>query len=201
MTNNKRFVIQKKNEKRISELFGIPKKSGIYLFYRINEDKEKCVYVGLAKNLLQRTAGHLSGKKTHIDKSLMVHGLFSQSNLDGWKIKVLEYCPIELLDVRERYYIDFYNNNEYKIYNVCGGGQIDKAKNIAERHEVKLKTYKNGKNKGYIQAKNEIREFFNKYLDYSIKGVSNKIKERKLGQFKEWLENDYRETDDTKSED
>jgi hypothetical protein len=40
---------------------------------------------------------------------------------------------------------------------------------------------------GRKNAVREVKVFFDKYLDYSVKGVSNKIKERKYNEFKEWL--------------
>ena len=70
------LAIQRANEERIKKISPIINhESGIYLFYRNNEEGEFCVYVGQAKDLLQRTAQHLTGYKkknpTHNDKSLV----------------------------------------------------------------------------------------------------------------------------------
>ena len=169
----------------------MPRSSGIYLFYRVNEEGQNCVYVGQAKDLLYRTAQHLGvgAKKTHIDKSLFKHKLYSDKNPHGWKVCVLKVCPTKDLDSIEQQYIDYYKNrDDVKMYNVTGGGQIDKKGDIGERLQTKLKSYKNGKGLGYEKAIEEVRVFFEKYLDYSIKGKPNKIKQRKLAEFGKLIE-------------
>lgn len=188
MDNKQRFAILNENKKIIKAMCpSITNQSGIYIFFRENEKGEKCAYVGQAKHLLDRISQHLMGRKQHIDKSLYVHKLYSQDNPNGWRFKVLCYCDEESLDSCEQHYIQraikFYD----KIYNVTGGGQIDKAGDIGERYEVKLKTYKNGKNIAYNKAKEYVKTMFDKYLDYSIKGKTTKIKERKLKEFEEYL--------------
>lgn len=185
------YAIQSKNEKLILKLCpNMPRKAGIYLFYRVNEKGENCAYIGQAKDLLHRTAEHISVqvKKTHIDKSLYVHKLYNPSNPNGWKVKVLCLCPLDELDIREQKYIEhYYCRSDVKLYNVTGGGQLDKKEDVGERLQVKLKSYKNGKNLGYEKAREQIKTYFEKYLDYSIKGKPNKIKERKLQEFTDFL--------------
>lgn len=184
-----RMKIQRENEQRILNIYPtMPQSSGIYMFFRDNDDGKRCVYIGQAVRLLERCGSHLSGKKSHIDKSLMKHKLFSDVNPNGWRVCILTQCPTYMLDEQERKWIDYYRNREdVEIYNVCGGGQIDKAKDIGERQQTKLKSYKNGKGLGYEKARNEVKVFFEKYLDFTIKGNTNKIKERKFNEFKEWL--------------
>jgi hypothetical protein len=200
MDLKQRFAILSKNKKIIQSLCDneITCKSGIYAFYRTNEKGEKCFYIGQAKNLLQRTAQHLMGRQQHIDKSLYVHKLYSKDNPNGWKLRVLIYCDEKDLDHFEQFYIKFNQDKGFKSYNVTGGGQFNKKGDIGERQQTKLKSYKNGKDLGYEKARKEIQVFFEKYLDYTIKGKTNKTKERKLKEFKEWLEvqNELRETND-----
>ena len=199
MDLKQRFAILNKN-KIIQNLCDndISAESGIYAFYRTNENGEKCIYIGQAKNLLQRTAQHLMGRQQHIDKSLYVHKLYSKDNPNGWKLRVLIKCAESDLDHFEQFYINFNKNLGLKMYNITGGGQFDKKSDITERQQTKLKSYKNGKGLGYDKARQEVKVFFDKYLDYSIKGKSNKTKERKLKEFKEWLEvqNELREAND-----
>ena len=200
MNLKQRFAILSKNKKIIQSLCDneIKAKSGIYAFYRTNEKGEKCFYIGQAKNLLQRTAQHLMGTKQHIDKSLYVHKTYSKDNPYGWKLRVLIYCDEKDLDHFEQFYIKFNQDKGYKSYNVTGGGQFNKKGDIGERQQTRLKSYKNGKDLGYEKARKEIQVFFEKYLDYTIKGKINKTKERKLNEFKEWLEvqDELRETND-----
>ena len=200
MDLKQRFAILNKNKKIIQNLCDneITCKSGIYAFYRTNEKGEKCFYIGQAKNLLQRTAQHLSGRRQHIDKSLYVHKTYNNDNPYGWKLRVLIYCDEKDLDHFEQFYIKFNQDKGYKSYNVTGGGQFNKKGDIGERQQTKLKSYKNGKDLGYEKARKEIQVFFEKYLEYTIKGKTNKTKERKLSEFKEWLEvqDELREAND-----
>ena len=191
MNLKQRFAILNKNKRIVRQLCDneLTIDSGIYMFYRTNENGERCFYVGQAKNLLQRTAEHLMGKKQHIDKSIYVHKLYSEDNPTGWKLRVLINCREEDLDHFEKFYIDFNKQQGFKCYNVSSGGQgSERTTDVGERLQTKLKSYKNGKGLGYEKAKNEVRELFGKYLDFSIKGKPNKIKERKFNEFKEWLE-------------
>ena len=162
--------------------------SGIYMFWRNTEEKTTACYIGQAKNLLKRTAEHLMGRKQHIDKSLYKRGWCSENNPYGWRLSVLCWCEINQLDELEKYYIDDFVGQGWELYNVTGGGQFDKAGDINERFEVKLKTYRNGKNKGAEKVKEKIKTYFEKYLDVSIKGKPTKIKERKLEEFLKFLE-------------
>lgn len=189
MDLRQRFAILNDKKKIIKSICPeVTEMAGIYCFYRINEDGEKCCYIGQANNLLNRTAQHLMISKQHIDKSIYKHKLYSETNPYGWRLKILNKCCVTDLDFCEQVYINNYLNDNWKVYNVTGGGQYDKKADIGERQQTKLKSYKNGKNLGYEKAREEVKIYFDKYLDYNIKGKSNKIKERKLLEFKDWLE-------------
>lgn len=176
-------------KKILKESFNLQDVSGIYLFYRTNEEYEKCVYVGQSVKILTRCAEHLATKKkqSHIDKSLEKHKLYSNDNKNGWRVACLLKCSINNLDEYEKKFIDHYLANGYKVYNITGGGQIKKAVNINERQKIKLKTYANGKTYGYEKAREEVRMFFEKYLDFTIKGKETKTKLKKLEEFKEFI--------------
>lgn len=192
MENKQRWTIQRKNESLIKQKFpSITTQSGIYEFYRQNEENEYCCYIGQAKNLLQRIAGHLMGYKkknaTHIDKSLFVHKLYSENNPNGWKVRVLKIAKIEELDNLEKHFIGLSQLNGYKMYNITGGGQFDKAENINETYKVKLKTYANGKKIAYEQVRKEIAKLFEKNLIFSINGKETKNKLKAYKKFEEFL--------------
>jgi hypothetical protein len=187
--NNQRWAILSQNKKIIkSKREDITNQSGIYMFWRVMEDGGNACYIGQAKNLLERTAQHLMGREQHIDKSLYKRKWWSSNNPFGWNLAILGNYPLEKLDEVEQKYIQLYLDKGWKLYNVTGGGQIDKAKDINERNQVKLKSYKNGKNLGYEKAREEVKVYFNKYLDVIIKGKTDKVKERKLNEFKKFLE-------------
>lgn len=191
METKQRIAILNDKKKIIKQICpDIQNKAGIYLFYRTNDKGEKCSYVGQSKNVWNRCADHIwwyKGKTQHIDKSIYVHKLYSKDNPFGWKLEILYFCDYMQLDEMEQSYIDYFLKNGYKSYNVTGGGQINKKADIGERQQTKLKSHKNGKIQGYNKAKKEVCEFFDKYLDFTIKGKTSKIKERKFNEFKKWL--------------
>ena len=162
----------------------IDNKSGVYFYTRTDlVTGEKFAYIGLAKNLMQRNISHLQGYQ-HIDISLRKRGFYSKENEGGWKLNCLHF-PEHLIEEKERFYIEQYQKANVTLLNIEGGGRQGKV-DIAERKPTK--TYTDGLKQGRKNAVREVKVFFEKYLDYSVKGVSNKIKERKYNEFKEWLE-------------
>ena len=192
MDNRQRWAIQRANEKKVlKQNPRITQESGIYQFVRTNENKEMCVYIGQAKNLLQRIAAHLTvvNKETHIDKSLQKHKLYDLQNQNGWRVFVIKKAAVDELDKWEKHYIDFYKNQKnVKLYNVTGGGQKDKAADVGERMQKKLKSYANGKAYAYEKVRREIAKLFKKNLTFSINGKTNKTKEKAFEKFKKFIE-------------
>lgn len=156
------FAIEKANKERILLACpGCPDVSGIYFLTR-EEDGLRYAYVGQAKHILSRLAGHLNGYQ-HIDLSLKAHGLWREDNPAGWKISYLTF-PEAQLDEMERYYIRACANKGYQLRNKTDGGQGVGKKGINENKPAK--GYIDGKEFGRIKARREIAELFDKHLDY-----------------------------------
>lgn len=188
MAVNYKQVYAKKQAtiKKILEICpNIPRSSGIYVFHRIDENGIKYAYVGQAKHLLDRCASHLLGYQ-HIDLSLKKHGLKSTDNPYGYELHYFNYEE-NVLDEMERKYINKCAREGWQLRNATLGGQ-DSGKVIIEQKAAK--GYRDGLAQGYKNAKKEIVELFAKYLVAQIDGKPNKIKERKLNEFKEWLKNE-----------
>ncbi len=139
------------------------KKSGIYMWQRYNEDMEYCWYIGKAKNLLRRTAQHITDGQSHLDKSIKKHGFFkSEENMYGWGVCVLELCPENKLDERERAWIDHttldlkLKKMKSKMYNIESGGTVGKTiiGEKKQRRDVKWKAEARAK------VISEYREYF-----------------------------------------
>lgn len=195
-----KYAIQSKAKQKLKMLCSdLTENSGIYRFSRYDEEKGLCVYIGQAKHLLTRLAEHLTARLTtkkecsHIDNSLYNRGLRSDTKPDGWGISFY-YCDIEELDTNERKEIAEAQAKGMYLYNITSGGQNAGKYDINERSQTRLKRYSNGKQYGYEKARQEVKTMFNKYLDYSIKGKPNKLKEKKLQQFEQWL-NEAQEQD------
>lgn len=180
---NQLFAIMEKNKQKILSVCpNANEKSGIYIMTR-EENGFKYCYVGQARHILTRLSQHLSGYQ-HIDLSLKSHKLYSETNKTGWKIGCLFY-PLDQLNEMEQYYIKLYANNGYQMRNKTSGSQGVGKQGISENKPSK--GYHDGVAYGEKKAKKKVKEFFDKYLDYQIKEPKNKIKERKLGEFAEFL--------------
>lgn len=162
-------------------------KSGIYLYERTDEKGISFFYCGQAKDIFSRQVSHWNGYE-HIDISMRKRKFKSSKNPYGWTFKILEYCPFDKLDEREQYYIMKYLKEGRQTYNVGYGGQ--KSKDSQIREQKPNRGYLDGLKQGRKNAVREVKVFFDKYLDYSVKGGSNKIKERKYNEFKEWLKDE-----------
>lgn len=157
--------------------------SGIYIFTRY-EGNFKYAYVGQAKNLLERTVSHLMGYNQHIDKSLKKHKLYSIDNPTGWQMTIFE-CEESQLNELETKFIEEYANKGYQLRNKTSGSQGKGKFGIADNKEAK--GYRDGVEYGKKKILDEIKVFFDKYLDFVIKGKPNKIKERKFEELKRLL--------------
>lgn len=183
---NYKQIIAKKNsykEKLLKHCPVLVDTSGIYFLTR-EEGGFKYAYVGQAKHILTRLSEHMMGYKLHIDKSLKKYKLYSEDNTTGWEIGWLSYSA-EYLDDYERDWIKRYADMGYQLLNKTSGGQDTGKYAIAEQKSPK--GYRDGVEYGEKRTLKYIKEYFDKYLDYSIKGNSNKIKERKLKEFEEYI--------------
>lgn len=175
-----------------------PSRPGIYLFWRIDENQFRHAYVGLAsKSLLDRLAQHLGGFDTHIDLSLKSHGLYNyvydktkkvwvkKDNPYGYKIHILCECPESEVNEKEKYYIKLMADKGYQLKNVTSGSQ-DSTKCGMDINRPS-KGYHEGVAYGTVKTTRKVKDFFDKYLDFTIKPPTNKIKERKFSEFTEFL--------------
>jgi hypothetical protein len=176
-------AIEQTNKKRLLKAFSyLTEASGIYILTR-EENGFKYAYVGQAKHLLTRLAQHLKGYQ-HIDLSIKKHGLKSEDNPTGWDITTIRFDEKEL-DKQEQFFIKQYANAGYQMRNKTAGGQSDGKFEIAETKPSK--TYRDGLKQGYKNAQKEVAHYFEKSLDYSIKGKENKNKLKAYAKFKDFL--------------
>jgi hypothetical protein len=189
MKNYKQLYARKKEvaQKLKKVCPNINNNSAIYFYTRERTTEEgggKACYIGKSRTLLDRCISHDMGYAQRIDISLKKRKYYSEKNPYGWKLNVL-FFPENLLDEKERYYIELYQSHYEECYNKESGGTTGKSL-INERKPPK--TYQDGLLQGDKRTKRKVKEYFDKYLDFTIKSPSNKIKERKYNEFKEWLE-------------
>lgn len=173
---------QQENKKMLLSMYPkLNEGSGIYVYTR-EENDYKFAYVGQAKHILTRLAQHLVGYQW-IDLSLKKHGLYSKENENGWKISFVNH-PIEKLDEKEQEYIKRAISNGYILRNLTLGGQGE-GKQILGTKPVK--GYRDGLKQGYKNAQREVQQLFKVSLEYSIKGETNKNKEKALKKFETFI--------------
>lgn len=182
-------AIKTQNERQIKKL--CPKaehKSGIYCFYREDENGFKYAYVGLAtKSVLSRCADHLRGFDQHIDKSIKKHKLYSKENPFGWKLDILCFCPAEECNEKEQFYIKKVHQSGRQLLNVTGGSQGKGKFNISENKATK--GYLQGLANGYMNARKDIAHLFKLHLDYTTKRQPPTVNQQKaLQKFADFLD-------------
>lgn len=187
MTNRnyrKLYAVRAENENRIRRLCPeITVGSGIYVFTREDENGFKFAYVGQAKNLLKRTAEHLSGFQ-HIDLSIKKHGLYdAEKRPYGWKLEVYCRCSECLLDSAEQGAIKCFAEFGYQLRNETTGSQGAGKKSLSDRGRG---GYLKGKREGEVKATREIGAAIEKYTT-GLTSKGGKIADRKTAELKERL--------------
>lgn len=171
-------------EKILSVCPTCPSKSGIYFLFR-EDDGFRYAYVGQAKNILSRLAGHLSGYQ-HIDLSLRKHGLYSEQNKSGWKVAYIEVAEDEL-DEAERNYILRLANDGYQLRNKTSGGQDGGKKGISPNRQSR--GYYDGLEQGKKKSREYIADLFAKHLTVSTKKTPpTKLQEKAMQKFMDFID-------------
>lgn len=179
----RRMAIEKANKGRILKVCpDVPDRSGIYFLTR-EENGFRYAYVGQAKKLLTRLAGHLTGYQ-HIDLSIKKHGLFAEDNPSGWKVDYIE-CQEQYLDEQEQSHIKAYANMGYQLRNKTSGSQGEGKKDIADEP---TKGYLEGLHNGYKKAQKEIAHLFKLHLKCETKKEPpTKLQEKALEKFENFI--------------
>lgn len=93
--------------------------SGIYSIFCISNSK---YYIGQAIDIEKRIKAHINKLKSNTHHSPYLQNTFNMYGKDDFKFEVLEYCNIDELDVKEQYYIKFYNSLNPNGFNCTIGG-------------------------------------------------------------------------------
>lgn len=95
--------------------------SGIYCIENIENNKK---YIGQSKDINDRWRRHISELNHGKHDNDYLQKSWNKYGVDCFKFYVLEYCNIEKLDEKEKYYIELYNTlNRDLGYNLKSGGQ------------------------------------------------------------------------------
>lgn len=177
-------AIEGKNKQRLLSINPkLDEKSGIYFLTRLDENGFKYAYIGQAKHILTRLAQHLSGYQ-HIDLSLKKHGLYSEDNVNGWRVGFMNY-PVESLDSWEQFWIKRYADNGYQLRNKTSGSQGEGKTQIDEYRPAK--GYRDGLEQGKKNLAKELMHIIDKHLKVELKPekVNNKTSKKAFDKF--WM--------------
>lgn len=186
-------AIERENKEKILRLCpDMQDRSGIYMFYREDENGVFARYIGKSEiSLIDRCASHLQGYKQHIDASIRKHKLYSADNPTGWQVCVLEYCLPQDCDDRERRYVNFCQRLKMDLHNVESGGTTGKT-DINERKPAR--GYRDGVKQGERNVTKKLSHWFDLHLTAvtkSDKPSKNAIKA--LEKFKQLLQGETEE--------
>ena len=106
--------------------------------YLITNDINSKVYVGQTiQTLNKRFNGHCCYSKSDRSVNMYIKRAIHKYGRDKFHIQLIEECPVNILDEREKYWINFYNSYNTG-YNLTLGGQdsnyfnINKLENIID---------------------------------------------------------------------
>ena len=178
-------AIEKANKEHILKICpNVPERSGIYFLLR-EENGFRFGYIGQAKHILTRLAGHLRGYQ-HIDISIKKHGLYSEDNPCGYKIHFLEF-PESQLDEMEQKYIKQYANAGYQLRNKTSGSQGDGKQGISANKQSK--GYYDGLEQGKKKSREFVADLFAKHLVVSTKKQPpTKLQKKALQKFMDFID-------------
>lgn len=180
------FAIKAANKKKMLEVCPEADDTpGIYWFWREDAAGIRYGYLGQAtKSLLQRLAEHLSGYQ-HIDLSIKKYKFYSEDNIYGYHVEIVEHCSPEECDEREQYWIKYYADQGFQLRNKTTGSQSEGKAGMDNQKQIK--GYRDGLEQGYKNAQRDVKKLFEKNLTYEINGKPTKNKEKAYQKFTDFL--------------
>lgn len=100
-------------------ILGKDKISGIYKITNIKDGK---IYIGQSTDIKTRWSNHIKAAlKIDSIAHSRVHDAMGDEGIWNFTFELLEQCPKEKLNEREKYYIEFYQSNTYGYNKTVGG--------------------------------------------------------------------------------
>lgn len=116
-------------------------KSGIYI---INNKINNKVYIGQSVDIDKRIKKHFNSLENGAHYNEHLQNAFNKYGRDNFLVDVLEECPIEKLNEREKYYIQLYDSaSRDKGYNIEFGGNNSA---VSDETKEKLMIQKSSRN-------------------------------------------------------
>lgn len=90
-------------------------RSAIYIILNV---KNGHFYIGQSQNIRARWQEHIRDLQKGNHRNSYLQRAWNKYGEKHFKFKILEYCPLESLDIREQHYLDLYASTD-KIYNIA----------------------------------------------------------------------------------
>lgn len=116
--------------------------SGIYEIQNMRNGKR---YIGQSKNLYRRQCSHLTKLKQGIHPNKHLQNAWNKYGEDAFQFHVLEYCPLEKLNLKECFWIDFYQTNRIG-YNIRIDPVNNRGVKWSKEHRRKMEQVMNDEN-------------------------------------------------------
>ena len=151
----------------------IERKSGIYCIENLETNKK---YIGQSVDVNDRWRRHKYDLNKNSHDNSYLQNAWNKYGEEYFSFYILEYCSADLLDEKERYYIDYYNTLDRDLgYNLKSGGQDhnfqceEVRKKISESNK---KVYQNS-NLREIRSNDALKQWANLEIKEKIMGKNN----------------------------
>jgi group I intron endonuclease len=104
----------------------------IGLIYKIENKVNGKVYIGITRNGI---SGRYPGRSWKVSnaRSRLVKKAMTKYGADNFEISIIEECNIDLLEEREKYYVETFNSFVPNGYNLTRGGEYNKVVSAESR--------------------------------------------------------------------
>lgn len=136
---------------------------GIYCIKNLVNGK---IYVGQSINVDGRWRQHLSHLRKNTHNNEHLQDAWNKYGKENFDFQIIEICDVDKLDIRERYWIEYYNSMSREFgYNHEDGGRKNKTVSDFTKNKI-------SKNHSDVSGKNN--PFYGKkHTNESIKKISN----------------------------
>ena len=138
--------------------------------YKIVNDINGHIYIGKSKNIENRWNSHKSSSKEtsdRSDKNTPIHAAIRKYGIENFHYEIIELCPENELNEKERYWINYYDSyNRRDYYNLTPGG--DGNRNIVgeKNPNAKLTLDQVEKIKKLLKQGKTCKEIYKLYKDF-----------------------------------
>lgn len=149
------------------------RKSGIYCIENLKTNKK---YIGQSVDVNDRWRRHKYDLNKNSHDNSYLQNAWNKYGEEYFSFYVLEYCSSDLLDEKERYYIDYYNTLDRDLgYNLKSGGQDHNFQCEEVRKKISTsnkKVYQNS-NLREIRSNDALKQWANPEIKEKIMGKNN----------------------------